>query len=425
MRVWRRRSDSVIWRKPNVRETRASTPRPTGSTTEPPVPIRRDDITDRLIAILSLIELEEDVYRFGLTGTLDPNERPETAEAILAARTALLERLIAEGAEDLVERFSVTEFNRNATLSENLLFGTTTHPSYEGAALATNPLLRKALADNDLIDDLERMGLSIAKTMVEIFADLPPGHPFFEQFSFISDDDLPEFRTLVSRSEASGISALTAEERERLLTLPFDYIESRHRLGLIDEAMERQLLKVREDFAKAIVEEDPDAVEFIQEDTYNPGASLQDNILFGRIAHGRAQAREIIGRAITEVLDSLGLRQTVIEIGLDYQVGVGGKRLSNVQRQKLGLARALLKEPDLLVVNEAVAVMDGATQERLLGKILDYRAGRGVIWTLQRPSMAKKFERLVVLQSGRVVEQGDYKELEKPGSAFSSLMAAE
>ena len=385
----------------------------------------REDITGRLIEILSLIELEEDVYRFGLTGTLDPKKRPEAAEAILAARTALLERLTAEGAEDLVERFSVTEFNRNATLGENLLFGTTSDPAYVGAALATNPLLRKALADNELIDDLERMGLSIAKTMVEIFADLPPGHPFFEQFSFISDDDLPEFRTLVSRSEASGISALSDEERERLLTLPFDYIESRHRLGLIDEAQERQLLKVRDDFAKAIEEQDPDAVEFIQEGAYNSGASLQDNILFGRVAHGRAQARETIGRVITEVLDSLGLRQTVIEIGLDYQVGVGGKRLSTVQRQKLGLARALLKEPDLLVVNEAVAVMDGATQERLLGKILSYRAGRGVIWTLQRPSMAGKFERLVVLQSGRVVEQGNYKELEKPGSAFSSLMAAE
>ncbi|HMB75921.1 MAG TPA: ABC transporter ATP-binding protein, partial [Kiloniellaceae bacterium] len=153
--------------------------------------------------------------------------------------------------------------------------------------------------------------------------------------------------------------------------------------------------------------------------------SLQDNILFGRVAHGRAQAREIIGRATTEVLDALGLRKTVIEIGLDYQVGVGGKRLSAVQRQKLGLARALLKQPDLLVVNEAVAVMDGATQVRLLEKILDYRQGRGVVWTLQRPSLAQKFQRLVVLDSGRVVEEGDFADLDNPGSVFTRLMAAE
>ena len=384
-----------------------------------------EDITERLIEILSLVELEEDVYGFGLTGTLDPNERPEAAKAVLEARTALLERLTLEGSEDLVERFSVTEFNRNATLGENLLFGTTEKPDYMDAALANNPLLRKALADNSLVEDLEKMGLSIAKTMVEIFADLPPGHPFFEQFSFISDDDLPEFRTLVSRSETSGISVLSAEERERLLTLPFDYVESRHRLGLIDEAFERRLLEGRAAFADALRASDPDAVKFYKEDAYNAGASIQDNILFGRVAHGKAQANEIILRVITEVLDALGLRQPVIEIGLDYMVGVGGKRLSSVQRQKLGLARALLKEPDLLVVNEAVAVMDGGTQSRLLEKILAYRAGRGVIWTLQRPSMAQSFQRLVVLQSGRVVEQGDYAELEKPGSAFANLIAAE
>jgi putative ABC transport system ATP-binding protein len=121
----------------------------------------------------------------------------------------------------------------------------------------------------------------------------------------------------------------------------------------------------------------------------------------------------------------MGLRDTVIQIGLEYQVGVGGKRLSSVQRQKLGLARALLKNPDLLVVNEAVAVMDGATQQRLLDGILDHRKSRGVIWTLQRPSMARNFARVVVMQGGRVIEQGDYDELNKPGSAFADLVAAE
>jgi putative ABC transport system ATP-binding protein len=113
-----------------------------------------------------------------------------------------------------------------------------------------------------------------------------------------------------------------------------------------------------------------------------------------------------------------------MDIGLDYQVGVGGKRLSSVQRQKLGLARALLKEPDLLVVNEAVAVMDGATQGRLMESILRYRDGRAVIWTLQRASMAGRFQRLVVLRSGRVVEQGDYSELNKPGAAYTTMVEA-
>jgi putative ABC transport system ATP-binding protein len=384
-----------------------------------------DDITGRLIEMLRLVELEEDVYRFGLTGTIDPEARPEAAQAILEAREALLSRLAAEGSQDLVVRFNENDYNGNATLAENLLFGTPTRNEYRSENLAENPLLRGVLEEMALTDGLVTMGLSIARTMVEIFADLPPGHPFFEQFSFISDDDLPEFRSLVSRSDSAGVQSLAEEERQRLLSLPFAYAEARHRLGLIDADKEKRILAARQRFRETLEEKDPGAVEFYRADAYNAAADLQDNILFGRIAYGKAQADEIVGRAVTELLDGMGLRDTVIQIGLDYQVGVGGKRLGSAQRQKLGLARALLKNPDLLVVNEAVAVMDGGTQQRLLDKIAEHRRGKGVIWTLQRPSMARNFERIVVMQSGRVVEQGDYEDLNKPGSAFSGLVAAE
>lgn len=384
-----------------------------------------DDINERLIEMLCLVELEEDVYRFGLTGTINPEENPEAATAILEARKMLVDRLESEGAGDLVVRFHDGEYNAHATLVENLLFGTPTRKSLRSENLADNVLFHQVLDDLDLTDDLIKMGVSIARTMVEIFADLPPGHPFFEQFSFISDDDLPEFRTLLQRYDTSGLQTLNVDEQKRLLTLPFNYVEARHRMGLIDKEMEERLLAARRNFREMLEREAPGAVEFYHADEYNAAADLQDNILFGRIAYGKAQANEVVGRAITEMLDSMGLRDTVIRIGLDYQVGVGGKRLSSVQRQKLGLARALLKQPDLLVVNEAVAVMDGSTQQRLLQKILEYRPDSGIVWTLQRPSLASNFQKIVVMQGGRAVEYGTFDSLKTTNSALNKLMAAE
>jgi ABC-type multidrug transport system fused ATPase/permease subunit len=128
---------------------------------------------------------------------------------------------------------------------------------------------------------------------------------------------------------------------------------------------------------------------------------------------------------MTAVLDDLGLRATVIEAGLDYGVGIGGNRLSGNQRQKIGLARALLKQPDMLIVNDALAAMDEATQTRLLGKVLDHRQGRGVVWTLQRPRAGERFDRVMVMRDGRLLEQGSFAELCKPGSALSGILAAE
>jgi putative ABC transport system ATP-binding protein len=269
------------------------------------------------------------------------------------------------------------------------------------------------------------MGRGIAETRVELFADLPSGHPFFEQFSFIEAEDLPDFRALLARIERSGPAGVGPEDRGRLVALSLPYVEARHRLGLIDETLEGQLLTARQAFAKGLPEALADAVEFYDVERYNASANLQDNILFGRLVYGQAQAAERIGRLMIEVLDAHGLRRAVIEVGLDYDVGTAAKRLTLPQRLKLDLARALVKRPDLLIINEATSLLDGATEAKIMDNILAARRGQGVVWTLHRSSLARKFQRAVILRGGRVVEQGSPTELARPGTAFHELVAAE
>jgi len=384
-----------------------------------------EDINERLLEVLEVVDLTADAYRFGLTGTIDPQRRPEVADGVLQARAALLDRLASSGNEELVVRFAADSYNNNATVAENLLFGTPRDPEFASKALAQNITVASVLDEMDLKGTFLDMGVTIASTMVEIFADLPPGHPFFEQFSFISDDDLPEFRTIVTRVEASGTASLDEPARELLLGLPFNYVEARHRLGLIDGDTAARLVEARHRLAERLEHEAPDAVEFYREDAYNAAASLQDNILFGRLAYGQAGAEQIIGDALAELLGDLGLRDTVIEVGLDYNVGIGGGRLSAVQRQKLAIARALLKQPDILVLNEAASVLDGAGQGRLAERILKLREGRGVFWTLQRPELGALFDTIFVMSDGRLVEQGSYGDLTQRESAFKGLVAAE
>ncbi|NIA71661.1 ATP-binding cassette domain-containing protein [Pelagibius litoralis] len=383
------------------------------------------EMTERLMEVLAAVDLESDAYRFGLTGTIDPLGKPEIAAGILKARAAIVERLTSSGNEDLVVRFEADNYNLNASVAENLLFGTPRRADFESEALATNATVDLVLREAGLTEAFVSMGSTIAKTMVEIFADLPPGHPFFEQFSFISDDDLPEFRTIVTRVDNSGVEALDEAARQLLLGLPFKYVEARHRLGLVDDAMAVRLVDARRRLAERLERDCPGAVEFYGAEAYNAAASLQDNILFGRLAYGQAKAEETIGEALSEVLNDLGLHQTVIEVGLDYNVGIGGGRLSAAQRQKLAIGRALLKQPDILIVNEAASVLDRASQIRLIDNILEMRRGRGVVWTLQRPDLASRFETILVMGDGRLVEQGSYQDLTQSGTTFKNLVAAE
>jgi putative ABC transport system ATP-binding protein len=382
------------------------------------------DLLPQMVEALKQVEFDEEIYSLGLRGAIDGSRRPDLAEKVLAARKALHGRLLKDAAyAGLIEPFSADRYNKNLSVAENLLFGTPVGREFDGDNLAANGYMRSVLSDTGLDQDLLRMGLSIAETMVELFSGLSPDNPLFEQYSFISADELPNVRLLLQRLGGKGIEAVPEADRVRLMTLPLRYIEARHRLGLIDAAMEERLLNARRAFASHLPEALRGAVEFYDFQRYNSAATVQDNVLFGRLVYGQAQAESRIIALVTDVMVELGLRDSVIEVGLEYNVGVAGKRLPATQRQKLGIARAIIKRPQFLVVNEAVAVFDGRTQDRIRDNVLAAaKNGRGVVWIANRPAQAEPFDRVVVMQAGRIVAQGAPAELKAKGGLYCELV---
>ena len=382
-------------------------------------------LSKRITEVLSRLDLEEAVYSLGLRWRLDPKAHPEAAARFLEARKALASRLVEDGITNLVETYHPARFNFNASVAENLLFGTPIGPAFDFEALANNTYVLEVLTKVGLIEDLVAAGKQVAETMIELFADLPPDHEFFEQFSFISAGDLPEFVAILGRIGEAGIMALAKEDRAKLLSLPFKLIPARHRLDVLDEATQRRLLEARRVFRTDLPPKAQQQIAFFDPESYNAAASVQDNILFGKIAYGEADAPVRIPAILAEVIDTLSLRQTVISVGLDYNVGTGGSRLPLAQRQKAAIARAVLKRPDLLILNEASSALDGQAQSKVSKGLKDEFAGRGIIWVLHRASLARNFDRILVLSSGKLQEQGSLSELEGHGSLMSLLVAAE
>src|SRR5207248_970878 len=100
-------------------------------------------------------------------------------------------------------------------------------PTFELDALADNIHVRRVLDKLGLTDDLVEAGREVAATMTEMFAGLPPEHEFFEQFSFIDANQLPEFAAILTVIENGGLQALDDQQRDRLLSLPFKLIAAR------------------------------------------------------------------------------------------------------------------------------------------------------------------------------------------------------
>jgi putative ABC transport system ATP-binding protein len=382
------------------------------------------ELEARVLEVLKVVDLEEHIFELGLKSGADPAKVEELRDKLLGARSAMHDRLEAAGQQGWVERFDPARYNRNATLAENLLFGSPVGKAFDVENLARNAYVRRVLEETALTADLVRIGYKVAETMIELFSGLPPGHEFFEQYSFIRHEDLPGFKEILSRTVESDLGAMDDTDRDQLLALPFKLIQARHRLGLIDEALEERIVEARRYFASHLPEELKGAVEFFDPGRYNTAASLQDNILFGKVVTAQAQAGAKVGALLRQVLDDLGLRPLVVRIGLDYQVGVGGARLPAPERQKVALARAILKRPVALILDRVVAVLDPGAQVRVLTRVLEHRRGRSVIWVLENNDLAERFEHVLVIEHGRLAERGSVAELKQRGGALQMLLAA-
>lgn len=384
-----------------------------------------DALERRMLSLLSDVGLGEDVYRIGLNGTIDPATQPETAEQIMAARKAVAERVADPAVAELVERFAANAYNESATVAENLLFGTPVGTGFDLDRLAENSHVLAVLDKTGLTEDFVTMGAEIARTMVELFGDMTGSTELLEQFSFIAADELPEFQPILTKIDKAGLGALKQDERTRLMSLPFKLIPQRHRLGLIDEAMKVRLLEARQVFSDTLPEDMAGAVAFFDIDTYNAAATLQDNILFGKARYGQSGVIDKVQALIAEVVDSLDLRAIVMGVGLDSSVGLMGARLTGAQKQRLAIARALLKRPDWLVLDEATSLLDGGSQAQLFDLIDREMAGRGVLWGLHRPSQAARFGDVIVLSNGRLAGRGTFDELAQPGTILANLIENE
>ena len=147
--------------------------------------------------------------------------------------------------------------------------------------------------------------------------------------------------------------------------------------------------------------------------------SVGDNIRFARPGATMEEVHEAARLANAEEF-ILKMPQ-----GFDTPVGERGVSLSGGQRQRIAIARAILRNPPVLILDEATSALDYES-ERLIQDALDrLSAGRTVITIAHRLSTIKNADRIVVLRNGVVVEQGNFKELNARKGVFSQLIAAQ
>jgi ATP-binding cassette, subfamily B, bacterial len=155
----------------------------------------------------------------------------------------------------------------------------------------------------------------------------------------------------------------------------------------------------------------------VPQDPWMLDGTVADNVAFGRPAAGPEELAAAARAALVdEVVDRL-------PDGWDTQIGEGGVRLSGGQRRRVALARAILRDASVLLLDEPTSGLDAASERAVLDALDRAAEGRTVVAVSHRLSLAARADRVVVLDGGRVVEQGPPGELLAAGGAYARLWA--
>lgn len=141
----------------------------------------------------------------------------------------------------------------------------------------------------------------------------------------------------------------------------------------------------------------------------------QDHILFSRsvrdnIAFGKAQATD------EEIMESVRVASFEndllnMEDGLDTLVGEKGVSVSGGQKQRISLARALIREPEILILDDALSAVDAKTEQNIIKNIQHVRANKTTLISTHRLSAIKAADEIIVLENGQIIERGSHAEL--------------
>lgn len=378
---------------------------------------------DRLIFALQQAGLFVDVMRFGLESTLERADEEMIAK-IIRIRKAFRQNF-GKRLASYIEFYQEDRFLRHSSIGDNILFGFAVDRQFRQEQLAGNHAFLEFLGSADLTGLLLNLGLEQVRQTIDILEGFDDVDMFYS-FSPVGPGRLDDCRLLLERLRRRGIGPeqLGRQDQIFLLQLALAFIPGVHKTASLTPELEASVLAGRRQWVTWSRERLPGRFHHYQEGEYIFGQSVLNNIFFGRVRTSLGHAQEKINQAIIQLLIEEDILEEIAGLGMEFQVGSMGDRLSGGQRQKLAIARVLFKQPRIVIMDEATSALDNKSQARIQRLVESrWKGKRTVISVVHRLDSIASFDRVAVMKAGRIIEYGGYQELMDKKGVLYELVA--
>jgi len=387
-------------------------------------------LEQRLIEAIRGVGLYEDVVHLGLRS----RSKWRTAEVTAAEKTEIVKargelvKEISERYGDCVELYREDRFLEYGTVLENIVFGPTAAvaEAFGSVRRFYKEHLEEILRKQGLADGFLSLGLHIAGANRLLFEKLDQAKsPLLD--SLESDREQRERRKKIGdRLDLHADRPMIMKKKdpslyEEVMETALNHCPGRSKESFLDGKMRENILHLRRHVRKLLGDRVEGSMRFYEEGAFNEFMSFTDNMVFGNIDPTRRKAQEEILDLLRRKLREAGLEGLALKRGLEFDVGERGSRLSGGQRQKVVLARILLRNPSILILDEATASLDAASQARINDLVREQHKEKTVISIVHRLDVIRDYDQILVFDKGRIIERGTFEELIKMGGMFTSL----
>ena len=356
---------------------------------------------------------DEIVYTRSLLERFDPEQKPDLAARLIEARHIIRDELAKiEGEEVIVTPFDPDTFNASASVSENILYGIPADDRLDTSTFLVHEYFIEILAREHLTDTAIDIGLLVAKTLLERVDNNTISQDSRSHFGLEEEERIDRIRYTVD-------NYISHEKLSRpcyclLLAQFLLIIPDRHRFVQINARLATRLLQARREFKEHFPEELNGAVEYFDESRYHSKLTVIDNLLFGRVSSRNPYSERIVKNLVRRVIEENDLRKPLNMLLGESQVGISGSRLPLAAKHNITLGRALIKNPDILVMHDALAPFDPAYQAARRHDIRKLLPDATIIWIARDIANPAEFDQLAVL-----TERGEVIEVDQHGEPLS------